>query len=208
MDGMNLPAKKLKAADRAPVALHDRAMDNLRFIRETMERSASFTAVSGRGGVVMGGIALAAAAAVRGSIGTPAWVATWLAAAGLSLGAALVLMMRKARHAGVTLLSGAGRKFAWNVSPPLLVGGLLTVALLRAGRTDLLPGTWLLLYGTGVVTGGAFSVRIVPLMGLGFMALGTAALFTPAGLGNIFMAAGFGVLHVAFGAIIWRYHGG
>lgn len=207
MDSMNLPAKKLRG-DRGPVALHDRAMDNLRFIRETMERSASFTAVSGRGVVMMGLFALMAAVLVRDATGTLAWALTWLTAAVVSLGTAFLLMARKARDAGMTRLAGPGRKFAWNVTPPLIVGGLLTLALLRLGLTDLLPATWLLLYGTGVVTGGSYSVRIVPLMGLAFMGLGTAALFTPAAWGNLFMAAGFGGLHLVFGTIIWRKHGG
>lgn len=208
MDLMNLPAKKLKPRSGAPVALHDRAMDNLRFIRETMERSSSFTAVSGRGGVVMGLVALTAALLARDDAATVTWVATWMAAAVVSLSLALILMAQKARDAGETLLSGPGRKFAWNVTPPLAVGGLLTLGLLRAGLTELLPATWLLLYGAGVVTGGAFSVRIVPLMGLAFMALGTGALFAPPALGNLIMALGFGGLHIVFGVIIWRKHGG
>jgi len=190
------------------VALHDRAMDNLRFIRETMERSASFTAVSGRGVVLMGVVALSASVLVRDATGTLTWAVTWLIAAAVSLGSALILMAGKARAAGMTLLAGPGRKFAWNVTPPLIVGGLLTLAFLRLGLIDLLPATWLLLYGAGVVTGGAFSVRIVPLMGLAFMGLGTAALFAPAAVGDVFMAAGFGGLHIIFGTIIWRKHGG
>lgn len=205
---MNLPAKKLGSRAEAPVALHDRAMDNLRFIRETMERSASFTAVPGRGVVTMGLVALAASVLVWNAPGTLSWALTWLAAAVVSLGTALLLMARKAHEAGMTLLSGPGRKFAWNVTPPLIVGALLTVALLRLGLTDVLPATWLLLYGTGVVTGGAFSVRIVPLMGLAFLCLGTVALFAPPAWGNLFMAAGFGGLHLIFGTIIWRKHGG
>jgi hypothetical protein len=205
---MNLPAKRLGPRGGAPVALHDRAMDNLRFIRETMERSSSFTAVSGRGVVLMGVVALSAAIFVRDVTGTLAWAVTWLIAAAVSLGSALILMARKARAAGMTLLAGPGRKFAWNVTPPLIVGGLLTLAFLRLGLIDLLPATWLLLYGAGVVTGGAFSVRIVPLMGLAFMGLGTAALFAPTVLGDVLMAAGFGGLHIVFGTIIWRKHGG
>ncbi|MGD8322310.1 MAG: hypothetical protein PVJ02_17800 [Gemmatimonadota bacterium] len=205
---MMLPARKLRETSREPVALHDRAMDNLRYIRETMERSQSFTAVSGRGGVVMGLVALAAAVAAVGADGSAAWVLIWMGAAVLSLGVALFSMARKARAAGSALLAGAGRKFAWSVTPPLLVGGLLTVALARAGLTQLLPGSWLLLYGTGVVTGGAFSVRVVPVMGLTFMALGAVALFCPATWADAFMALGFGGLHILFGFIIWRKHGG
>ncbi len=205
---MMLPARKLREADQRPLALHDRAMDNLRFIRETMERSASFTAVSGWGGIVMGLIALLASLAARSVRSDTAWLGVWMGAALFSFSVAVVAMARKARAAGMPLLSGPGRKFAWNVTPPLVVGGLLTLALFEAGATELLPGTWLLLYGTGVVTGGAFSVRIVPLMGLAFMLTGVAALFGPAGWGDAFMAAGFGGLHILFGIVIWRKYGG
>jgi hypothetical protein len=183
-------------------------MENLRYIRETMERSQSFTAVSGLGGIVMGAIALAASVVAWRASDPRTWVLIWMTAAVLALGVALVAMARKAHAAGSTLLGGPGRKFAWNVSPPLVVGFLLTVALAQAGMVELLPGAWLLLYGTGVVTGGAFSVRIVPGMGLTFMAVGALALFTPAAWADVVMAMGFGVLHIVFGVIIWRKHGG
>ena len=93
-------------------------------------------------------------------------------------------MAAKARRAGTPVFSYSGRRFVLSYVPPLVVGALLTVVLVRAGLLHALPGTWLLLYGTGVVTGGAFSVRVVPLMGLCFMALGAVALFGPAGLGR------------------------
>ena len=205
---MNLPATKVQKNDGRPVALHDRAMDDLRYIRETMERSGSFTAVSGQGGVVMGLLALFAAVLARSTTDPLTWVGVWMGAAVVSLTVALFMMRAKARSRGTALLVGAGRKFAWNVSPPLLVGGLLTVAFARIGVTTILPGAWLLLYGTGVVTGGAFSVRVVPLMGFTFMALGAIALFAPSAWGDTFMAIGFGGLHILFGLIIWRKHGG
>ena len=205
---MNLPARKLEDPDGGPAALHDRAMDNLRYIRETMQRSASFTHVSGIGGVLMGLIAIVAALIAAGAASPTAWVVTWLATAVTSLAVAAFSMARKSAAAGEGLLTGPGRKFAWNVIPPLAVGAVLTVVFVRAALIDQLPGAWLLLYGTGVVTGGSYSVRPVPLMGAAFMGLGTVAFFAPVGWGNAFMAAGFGGLHILFGIVIWRKHGG
>jgi hypothetical protein len=189
-------------------ALHHRAMDNLHFIRQTMERATAFTAVPGWGGVGMGVLALVAAGVAETRLSTDAWLATWLITAVLALTLGGWTMSRKARLAGTTVFSYSGRRFVLSYVPPLVVGALLTGALVRAGQLDALPGTWLLLYGTGVVTGGAFSVRVVPLMGLCFMALGAVALFGPAAWGNLLMAAGFGLLQIVFGVIIARRYGG
>jgi hypothetical protein len=189
-------------------ALHVRAMDNLSFIRQTMERATAFTAVPGWGGVGMGGIALAAAVIAHTRLTPAEWLFTWLASSALALTLGGWTMAAKARRAGTTVFSYSGRRFVLSYVPPLLVGALLSGVLVRAGLFQALPGTWLLLYGTGVVTGGAFSVRVVPLMGLCFMALGAVALFGPAAWGNPLMAAGFGGLHILFGLIIARRYGG
>jgi hypothetical protein len=191
-----------------PVALHDHAMDNLRFIRETMEGASSFTAVPGTGGVVMGLTALLAAVVAVRQPNVERWLLTWLAAGALALGIGVLTMVRKARMAQMPLFSQPGRKFALGFSPPMLAAALLTVVLYRAGFTDLLAGTWLLLYGVGVVAAGAFSVKVVPAMGLCFMALGAGALFSPASWGNWLLAAGFGGLQIVFGIIIARRYGG
>jgi hypothetical protein len=191
-----------------PPALHDRAIDNLRFIRETMERASSFTAVPGWGGVLMGVSALAASFIASQQTHRNLWLTTWVVEALLALIIGGWAMDRKARRAETPLLTGPGRKFALSYSPPILVGVLLSLVFLRGGLVSALPGMWLLLYGTGVVTGGAFSVKIVPVMGICFMSLGAVALFAPAAWGNYLMAAGFGGLHIIFGLIIARRHGG
>ncbi|HUR95383.1 MAG TPA: hypothetical protein VMY76_12410 [Gemmatimonadales bacterium] len=189
-------------------ALHHRAMDNLRFIRQTMERATAFTAVPGWGGVGMGAVALVAAGVAQSRLTPAEWLATWLVTAVVALALGGWSMAAKARRAGTAVFSYSGRRFVLSYVPPLLVGAFLTAALARAGVHQALPGTWLLLYGTGVVTGGAFSVRVVPLMGLCFMGLGVVALFGPPTWGNLLMAAGFGVLHIVFGVIIARRYGG
>lgn len=191
-----------------PPALHDRAMDNLRFIRETMERSATFTAVPGWGQFAIGMTALFASLVAAQQQTREWWLGMWLAEACVSLAIAGFTMHRKARAAATPLLSQPGRKLAINFTPPMFVGALLTIVFYRLGLAEMLPGMWLLLYGAGVVTGGAFSVRAVPVMGLCFMFVGAGALFCPPGWGNYFMAAGFGGLHIIFGLHIARSYGG
>jgi hypothetical protein len=188
-------------------ALHDRAMDNLRYIRETMERATPFTGISGRGEMAIGATALAACL-IAAQQPFKSWLAIWLAEGVISLLIAGWSMDRKARATQVPLFSGSGRKAVFSLAPPVIAGGLLTIVLVRAGMIDQIPGVWLLLYGTGVITGGMFSVRAVPAMGLCFMVLGAIALFSPPAFANWFMAVGFGGLHLLFGAIIVRKYGG
>jgi hypothetical protein len=192
----------------APKPLHDRALDNLRYIRQTMERAGSFTAVPGWGQVAVGGTALAAAVLASRASGPDLWLAVWLGEAVVAIALGGWALVRKAYAVNDPILSGPGRRFGLSLLPPMAVGGLLTIALYRAGLATALPGTWLLLYGTAIVTGGAFSVRVVPLMGVCFMLGGVVALFGPAAWGNWCMAAGFGGLHIVFGTVIARRHGG
>ena len=198
----------LRSPRREPIPIDARAADHLRYIRETMESAAEFTAVPGWGGFAMGVTALAAAYLASRQATPRAWLAVWLAEAFVAVAIAAPAAATKAHRANSTLFSGPGRKFLLSFAPPIIVGGLLTFVLYRAGLVAALPGVWLLLYGTAIVTGGAFSVRVVPVMGLCLMLLGAAALLAPAAWGDGFMAAGFGVVQMGFGWWIARHHGG
>ena len=198
----------LHSPKREPIPIDARAADHLRYIRETMESAAEFTAVPGWGGVAMGVTALIAAYIAARQATPSAWLTVWLVEAFVAVVIAASAAATKAHRANSALFSGPGRKFLLSFAPPIVVGGLLTFALFQAGATAILPGVWLLLYGTAIVTGGAFSVRAVPVMGLCLMLLGAGALFVPAIWGDILMAAGFGVVQIAFGWWIGRHHGG
>jgi hypothetical protein len=198
----------IRAPREEPPALHTRAMDNLRYIRETMEGASAFTGVPGWGGVAMGLTALCTALlSARQPMGR-LWLALWIAEAIVSISIAGWAVNRKVKRAAIPLLSKPGRKFALSFSPPMVAGLLLTIALYRTGLVWMLPGAWLLLYGAAVANAGAFSVKIVPTMGLCFMLCGAAALFSPPSWANAYMAAGFGGLHILFGFVIARRHGG
>ncbi|HLH07242.1 MAG TPA: hypothetical protein VKW78_08395 [Terriglobales bacterium] len=183
-------------------------IEDLQYIRRTMENSSSFTAVPGWGTVAMGVTALIASAVAFLQPTFGRWMTVWLIDAVLAFCVAMWTMRRKARRAGLVVFSGPGRKFALSFFPPMLVAAILTAVLYRAGAVNAIPGMWLLLYGTSVVSGGSFSVRIVPAMGSCFIVLGTAALVTPAAWALWWMLLGFGVLHVVFGMMIARRHGG
>lgn len=183
-------------------------MEELRFIRQTMESATSFTAVPGRGQIVIGLTALAASYLALQQESPARWLAIWLAEAVLAFAIALFAILRKSRRAHQSLAFGPGKKFLLSFAPPMLVGGLLTWLMVRAGLQSSLPAMWLLMYGTAVVTGGAFSVKIVPVMGFSFLTLGAIAVFLPLAWMPAVLAAGFGGLHILFGAIIARKHGG
>ena len=191
------------AIDLAPNLAED-----LRFIRDTMERSAAFTAVSGWGYMIIGITALITAWLAARQSSAFAWLQVWLAEGLLGLAVGLLSCTWKANRRGLPLFSGPARKVALGLAPPLVAGAFLTFLLFRANLPSALPATWLLLYGAGIMTGGAFSVAILPVMGLCFMLLGGFAVLAPAAWGSWFLAAGFGGLHMIFGLLIARRHGG
>jgi hypothetical protein len=197
-----------RAPVREPIPIDARAADHLRYIRETMESAAEFTAVPGWGGVAMGITALVASFFASQQTTPSRWLLVWLLEAGIAVAIAAPAAATKAHRANAKLFSGPGRKFLLSFAPAIVAGGLLTYELAHLGLFSALPGMWLLLYGTAIVTGGAFSVRVVPVMGLCLMLLGTAALFAPGNWGDPLMATGFGGVQIGFGLWIARRFGG
>lgn len=191
-----------------PVNLGDRAIDNLQFIRETMERSTHFTAVAGYGGMLMGVTAVAAAFIANGQIYFVDALTVWLIEAMLAFSIGLLAMWQKSKIGGQSLLSAPAKKFAMSFAPPLIVGVVTVLGVWRYGDYFEMPAICMLCYGAAVVCGGAFSVRIIPIMGWCFILLGAVTFALPSNYGNLMMGASFGLLHIIFGAIIARRYGG
>ena len=198
----------LRSSPPEPVPIDARAADHLRYIRETMQRAGEFTGVPGWGGVATGLTAFVAAYLASRQASPQRWLAIWLAEAVLATAILAPAAAAKARRGDASIFSGPGRRFALSFAPPVVVGALLTLVLVNAGLYSALPGMWLLLYGTAIVSGGAFSVRLVPVMGVCLIALGAAALFAPVAWGDFFMAAGFGGVQIGFGLWIAMRYGG
>ena len=191
-----------------PVSLQGHAIDNLQFIRDAMTRAGRFTAVPGWGGVAMGLSALGTAAAASRTDSPLHWTLWWLGDAVLAIAIAMTGISRKAKRLQTSLLDAPAKRFALAYIPPVLAGAVLTIVFIDNGLIARLPGCWLLLYGVAITAGGTLSVRVIPIMGVLFMALGAAAFAAPAAWGDAFMAAGFGGLHIVFGLIIARNYGG
>ena len=202
------PILQDETPQREPVSISDRAADNLKFIRETMERSTHFTAVPGYGGMLMGATAIVAAYIALQQVFLRDRLIVWLTEACLAFAIGLLAMWQKSKIAKTSLLSAPARKFAFGFAPALIAGVVITLGLWRFEHYEIMAPAWMLLYGAAVVTGGAFSVRIVPLMGWMFIALGAIAFLFPPGYANYFMALSFGLLHIIFGAIIAKRYGG
>ena len=200
--------RKLETDEREPVNIGERAFDNLQFIRETMEGSTVFTTVPGYGGMLMGATAIAAAFVAASQVKIKDWLIVWLCEAVLAFFIGLVTMWQKTKIAETSLLSAPAKKMIFSSLPPMLCGVFITLGLWRAGHFEVMIPVWILCYGAAVVCGGAFSVKAVPLMGWCFIALGAAAFGLPNSLGNLMMAASFGVLHIIFGIVIARKFGG
>jgi hypothetical protein len=188
------------------VPIRDQALDNLRYIRETMERAGSFTSIPGWGGVVIGVTAAVTCAIAQRFVANnePLWLAIWLADAALAAVIAVLAML----HKGVSFTSPPARRFFISYFAPILAGALLTLVLARAGLEGALPAAWLLLYGSSFISSGSHSIPVIPVMGAAFMILGVAACFVPLAAGNLLLGAGFGGLHIVFGLIIARRYGG
>lgn len=190
-------------------SIQEHAYENLKVIRDAMERAGSFTSIPGWGGFVIGLTALGAAWVAAGRVTEPrAWLTVWLVEAGVAAVIAAVTMALKARRVATPFMSGAARRFFVSYLAPLVAGAVLTFAMAHRDAWDVIPALWLLLYGAAFVSSGAFSIRVIPVMGVCYMALGVLAALVRLPVGNIILGAGFGLLHIVFGLIIARRYGG
>lgn len=191
-----------------PAPIRDHALSNLRYIREAMERASSFTSIPGWGGVAVGITAIAAAVLAHRYGLSREWMLVWLGEAVLAAAIAGVTMVRKAARSHVSFRGAPARRFFISYFAPIVAGAALTIFLAQHGFHTALPAAWLLLYGASFVSSGAYSIPVVPVMGVCFMLLGITACFVPFAAANVLLGVGFGGLHVIFGWVIATRYGG
>jgi hypothetical protein len=190
-----------------PASLHQHAQDNLQYIRDTMESATSFTGISGKGYIFAGISALGAAWLAAQQTSNTGWLGVWMAELALAATATLSMTAFKARGQGTSLWSTNGIKLLLAFLPGMTAGGIITLALYLQDDITLLPGIWMCLYGASVMTAGVHSVRLIPIMGGLFILVGALVLLTPLPA-NTMLGLGLGILHILFGIIVWRKHGG
>lgn len=198
----------IRSRSTSATAPEDAARRSLDYIRDTLERSASFTAVPGWGNVMIGVVGVIASFAASSQTTDRGWLMVWLGAAAVSLVIGAVTVTLKAVRTGIPIFGGAGRKFLFGITPALFAGALLTTVLYDGGLFHILPAVWLLLYGAAIVSAGMSSIPLIRYLGLAFILLGTAAFFTPPYWGDVLLGIGFGGCHLVAGAIIIRHYGG
>jgi hypothetical protein len=191
-----------------PTPIDSGALENLRYIRSTIEAAHTFTTVPGKGCIAMGLTALAAVGLESIPALAAHWLAIWVGAAIIACGSALWFMEQKAHAQGLSLRRAVARRFFMTLAPAFLTGAILTAALAGHVNRELITGMWLLLYGTGLAACGLFAIPAVFTAGLAFLGLGAATLWLPPGSAHIVLALGFGGIHLALGTAIVRHHGG
>jgi hypothetical protein len=191
-----------------PTPIDFGAVENLRYIRSTIEAAHTFTTVPGKGCIAMGITALVAVGLESIPSLASYWLAIWVGAAIVACCSALWFMEQKARAQGLSLRRAVAKRFFMTLAPAFIAGAILTAALLGSVDRELITGVWLLLYGTGLAACGLFAIPAVFTAGLAFMGLGTATLWLPPGSAHIVLALGFGAIHLALGTAIVRHHGG
>jgi hypothetical protein len=179
------------------------AIATLRYIRASMDGAGS-VAIPGSAGIAMGGIGLVAAALSLMPNLASYWLPIWLVAAPLAAIVGALLLAKSGSITTFVATGTPGRKLALGLLPSLFAGAVITAVLWSAEHTSAIPGTWLLLYGCGLISASVSTTAIVARMGACFTGLGIVALIGPAILHIPLLALGFGGLHILFGILIAR----
>ncbi len=186
---------------------------DLASIRAAMERSVKFLSLSGLSGIMAGIYALAGTAMAYFFLHNPATsqnptlplIATASAVLGLSLATGWILSKQKARQLGLSIWNQTSREFLGSLFIPLVAGGLFIIILVANGYSNLVASSCLLFYGLALLNASFFTVREIKFLALSEIVLGLLAALWPE-LGLWLWGAGFGVLHVIYGSVVYyRY---
>jgi hypothetical protein len=197
-------------------------------IKRMMERSSRFISLSGWSGISAGICALGGAWAAHMRLkerlpqydltlhyprrvdtssdlvntleGDLTWVAviTFIAA----LVTSFIFTYVRSRRNGVPIWDRTVQRLAWNTLMPMAAGGFLIFRAMQLGYFGLVAPGCLIFYGLALVNASKYTLGEVRYLGYGQIILGIINLWA-IGYGLYFWAAGFGVLHIVYGALMW-----
>ena len=193
----------------------EEARENLRVIRQTMERSTKYSTLSGISGVLVGlaGIAGVVATWVLGPGAAiyhhPLRLASiWIVTLFTAIGIDLICNKRRAARVGKHIVSSLGAHIVLAALPAFFAAGILTYFFFQHHLLIYLWGVWMLCYGLAICAVGLFSVRPATYLGSAFVIAGAATLLMPAVPYHlIMMAVTFGGFHILYGVLMARRHG-
>jgi len=198
------------------------AAQDLKHIKELMERSSRFISLSGLSGVFAGVYALMGAffanqyiksnGYTRGTTNDFEWADFHWHLVGIaslvllaSLTTAVYFTTKNARKKGQRIWDVHAKRLLINLAIPLFAGGVFVLLLLANGTGYLVAPAMLLFYGLALVNGSNFTLRDIRYLGLSEIALGLLATYFW-GHGLLFWTLGFGVLHIVYGGLMyWKY---
>jgi len=200
IDSVIDPAKESRPLETNVVAMDAHAQATLRHIRSSMD-AATLVVTPGSAGIAIGLVGVVTALLAAGPWRAH-WLLIWIAAAPLAGSIGGTIMARQQRIQGRTLFGPSGRRFVLCLAPALLAGAVLTAVSVQDSNLRVVPGTWLLLYGSAVMAASATTIPLVSWLGGLFLLFGIAALLSPASAHNLILGASFGGLHLLFGAYL------
>lgn len=198
----------------------DKYIQDLKEIRETMNRATRFISLSGLSGVSTGIIALVGAllsyvvifkdADYLGynsvEISSSHLVYLLLIAIGtlsLSIGSALLFTHRKTKKQNQKVWNTPAKMLIINLSIPLITGGLLCFLFLIKGFVGFLCPLTLIFYGLALLNGSKYTIPVIRNLGLLEILLGLMA-FQFINYGLLFWTLGFGVIQIIYGLIVQK----
>ena len=204
------------------------SLDAIHDIKRMMERSSRFISLSGLSGISAGICALVGAWVAHPYVfgrkdyiinsdvailqamtndyaiilnTTLFWIAagTFLAA----LISAFIFTYIKSKREGIPIWGNTAKRLMFNVSVPLIVGGIFLFKLMHFGTFGLIAPGCLIFYGLALINASKYTLVEVKYLGYSELVLGLISLLFE-GCGLYFWAAGFGLLHILYGIYMWQ----
>ncbi len=197
----------------------DEARENLRVIRQTMERSTKYSTLSGLSGVLIGLSAIAAVLVTSRTLHArhdshqplaasyPSLGLLWLLELALAVGIEFACNKRRAGAIGKRVASPLGAHILVAAGPAFVAALTLTAFFALHGLAAVVWGIWMLTYGLAICAVGLFSVRPVSYLGAAFVLAGAVTLLLPAQWQLAMMGLTFGGFHIVYGVLMGRKHG-